>query len=70
MAVAGNGLAVGVQVASRFQLADDLIGRVARAFHGGVPSPVWPVEDSCSRWKDFPGPRQIGLTHPNDGISF
>jgi hypothetical protein len=31
---------------------------VADSFHGGVPGPVWPDEDSHSPWTDFQGPRQ------------
>jgi hypothetical protein len=29
-----------------FQLADDLLRCVPGAFHGEVPGPVWPDEDS------------------------
>ena len=46
-----NCLALGKQLVSRFELADDLLGCVAGSFHGGVPGPVWPDEDSHS-----PGP--------------
>jgi len=42
----GNGLALGNQMISCFELADDLLGRVAGSFHGGVPGPVWLDEDS------------------------
>ncbi|WP_191964884.1 transposase [Synechococcus sp. RSCCF101] len=28
------------------------------SFHGEVPGPVWPVEDSHSPWTGFRGPRQ------------
>jgi len=31
---------------------------VAGSFHGGVPGPVWPDEDSHSPWTDSQGPRQ------------
>jgi hypothetical protein len=31
---------------------------VADAFHGEVPGPVWPDEDSHSPWTEFWGPRQ------------
>nr|WP_225323106.1 transposase [Synechococcus sp. RSCCF101] len=31
---------------------------MADSFHGEVPGPVWPVEDSHSPWTDFQGPRQ------------
>jgi hypothetical protein len=54
----GNGLALGDQLNSRFELADDLLGRVAGSFHGGVPGRVWPDEDSHSPWTDSKGPRQ------------
>ena len=42
----GDGLALGDQLLSGLELADDLLGCVADAFHGGVPGPVWPDEDS------------------------
>jgi hypothetical protein len=42
----------------RFELADDLLGCVPGAFHGRVPGPVWPDEDSHSPRTDFRGPRQ------------
>jgi len=54
----GNGLALGDQLLSGFELADDLLSCVADSFHGGVPSPVWPDEDSHSTWTDFQEPRQ------------
>ena len=53
-----DGLALGDQLLSGLELADDLLGCVADAFHGGVPGPVWPDEDSHSLWTDFRGPRQ------------
>jgi len=52
-----NCLALSKQLVSRFELADDLFGYVPGAFHGGVPGPVWPDEDSHSPWTDFWGPR-------------
>jgi hypothetical protein len=30
---------------------------VPGAFHGEVPGPVWPAEDSHSPWTGFRGPR-------------
>ena len=42
----GNGPGLGNQLISRFELADDLLRCVAGSFHGGVPGPVWPDEDS------------------------
>ena len=39
-------LALGDQLLSGFELADDLLGCVAGSFHGEVPDPVWPDEDS------------------------
>jgi len=53
-----NCLALSKQLVSRFELADDLFGCVPGAFHGEVPGPVWPDEDSHSPWTDFWGPRQ------------
>jgi hypothetical protein len=32
---------------------------VAGSFHGGVPGPVWPDEDSHSRWTEILGPRHL-----------
>jgi hypothetical protein len=31
---------------------------VPGAFHGGIPGPVWPAEDSHSPWTGCRGPRQ------------
>ncbi len=42
-----------------FELADDLLGGMPGAFHGRVPGPVWPDEDSHSPWTDHQGPRHI-----------
>ena len=55
----GNGLALCDQLLSGFELANDLLGGVADSFHGGVPGPVWPDEDSHSPWTDFQGPRHL-----------
>ena len=52
----GDGFALGDQLLSRLELADDLLGCVADAFHGGIPGPVWPDEDSHSPWTDLRGP--------------
>ena len=49
-----DALALGNQLVSRsllrrsvrLELADDLLGCVTGAFHGEVPGPVWPDEDS------------------------
>ena len=49
----GDALALGDQLLSGFELADDLLGCVAGSFHGGVSGPVWPDEDSHSPWTDF-----------------
>jgi hypothetical protein len=62
-----DGLVLGNQLVSlsllrrslRLELADDLLGCVTGAFHGGVPGPVWPDEDSHSPWTDFWGPRHL-----------
>jgi len=54
----GDGLALDNQLLSSFQLAYDLLRRVPGAFHGEVPGPVWPDEDSHSPWTDLRGPRQ------------
>jgi len=43
-----NCLALIKQLINRFELADDLLGYVPGAFHGEVPSAVWPDEDSHS----------------------
>jgi len=49
---------LGDQLLSGLELADDLLGCVAGSFHGEVPGPVWPDEDSHSAWTDSQGPRQ------------
>ena len=54
----GDGLALGNQLLGSFELADDLLRCVHDVFHGGVPGPVWPDEDSHLPWNDFRGPRQ------------
>ncbi len=62
----GDGLTVGNQLVSRFDLADDLLGCVTGSFDGGVASPVWPDENSHSPWTDFWGPRHP-TSEANDG---
>jgi hypothetical protein len=51
----GDGLALVDQLLCCFELADDLFGCVPGAFHGRVPGPVWPDEDSHSPRADLPG---------------
>ncbi len=41
-----DALALRDQLLSGLGLADDLLGCVADEFHGEVPGPVWPDEDS------------------------
>ena len=41
------------------ELADDLFRCGPGAFHGGVPGPAWPAEDSPSPWTGFRGPRHL-----------
>ena len=53
----GDGLALGDQLLGGLELADDLLRCVPGAFHGEVPGPVWPDEDSHSPWIDCQGPR-------------
>lgn len=50
---AGEGLALSDQLISDFELADDPLGCVTNSFHGEVPGPVWPDEDSHSPWTAF-----------------
>jgi len=45
------------QLYGGLELADDLLRRVPGAFHGRVPGPDWPDEDSHSPWTGFRGPR-------------
>ena len=47
-AYVGDGFPLGDQLLSRLELVDDLLGCVAYVFHGGIPGPVWPDEDSHS----------------------
>ena len=54
-----DGLALSNQLLSDFELADDMQEGVASSFHGGVPGPVWPDEDSHSAWTDLRGPRHL-----------
>jgi len=56
-----DGLALGDQLLGGLELADDLLRRVPGAFHGRVPGPVWPDEDSHSPWTDLRGPRHLDL---------
>ena len=44
---------------------------MADSFHGEVPGPIWPDEDSHSPWTDFQGPRHQGGENvsPAAGIS-
>ena len=60
----GNGLALGDQLLGGLEPADDLLGCVPVAFHGGVPSPHWPAEDSHSPWTGFRGPSQFRRPEP------
>ena len=46
----------------RLELADDLLMCVAGSFHGEIPRPACPDENSHSRWTDIQGPR-----HPRRG---
>jgi hypothetical protein len=46
----GHGLALGDQLLGSLELADDLLRCVPGAFHGEIPGPVWPAEDSHSPW--------------------
>ena len=62
----GDSLALSDQLLSDLELADDLLGCVADAFHGEVSGPVWPDEDSQSPWTDLRGPRQ---SNPHDYLS-
>jgi hypothetical protein len=48
-----NCLALGKQLVSRFELANDLLGCVTGSFHGGIPGPVLPDEDSHSLWTNL-----------------
>ena len=54
----GDGLALGDQLLGGLEFADDLLGCEPGAFHGEVPGPVWPAEDSHSPWTGFQSPRQ------------
>ena len=44
----GDGLVLGDQLLSSFELADDLLRRMPGAFHGEIPRSVWPDGDSHS----------------------
>lgn len=58
-----DGLALGDQLFGGLELADDLLCCVPGPFHGEVPGPAWPDEDSHSPWTDCRGPR---LSRPNN----
>jgi len=73
-----DGLALGDQLLGglllrrslRLELADDLLRRVPGAFHGRVPGPVWPDEDSHSPWTDCRGPHHSrDKAHLFDGLA-
>jgi len=53
----GDGLALDDQLFGSFQSLDYLPRRVPGAFHGEIPGPVWPYEDSHSPWTVLRGPR-------------
>jgi len=55
-----DSLALGDQLLGGLELADNLLRRVPGPFHGRVPGPVWPDEDSHSPWTSFRGPRHDG----------
>jgi len=57
-----DGLALGDQLLGGLELADDLLRIVPGAFHGEVPGPVWPDEDSHSPWTAFPSPHNTQNT--------
>jgi hypothetical protein len=48
---------LGDQLLRGFELADDLLGCMPGAFHGRVPGPVLPDENSHSPWTNRRGPR-------------
>jgi len=54
-----DGRAQGDQLLSGFELADNLLGFVAGAFHGGLAGSGWPDEDSHSPWTVIGEPRQV-----------
>ncbi len=60
-----DGLAMGDQLLSILELANDLLRCVAGSLNGGVPSPVWPDEDSHSPWTKLHEPRQDSLIRAN-----
>ena len=76
----GHDLALGDQLLGGFELADDLLRCMPGAFHGEVPGPIWPAEDSRSPWSDFQGQRQflrlleqhrpveLALGHPQSSV--
>jgi len=64
----GDGFPLSDQLLRSLELADDLLGFVVGSFHGGVPGPAWPAEDSHSPWIDFWEPRQ-NLSRKNQTTS-
>ena len=48
--------ALGDQLLSSVEFANDLLGRVPGAFHGQAPGQTWPAEESHSPWTNFQGP--------------
>ena len=54
-----TGVALGDQLLGNLKFAGDLLRCVPGAFHGRVPGPVWPDEDSHSPWTGCRGPRQL-----------
>lgn len=65
----GDSLPLSDELLSGLELSDDLLGRVADSFHGGVRGPVWPVEDSHSPWTAFRGPRIFSSTQSTIALS-
>ena len=57
---AGNCLALVEQLLGTAQLADDLLGVVAFAFHGASPGQLLPIGKLSYRKDHFWGPRHIG----------
>jgi len=56
-----DGLALGDQLLGGLELADDLLRCVPGPYHGRIPGPVWPDEDSHSPWTAFQGPRHVNM---------
>jgi len=53
-----EGLDLGDQLLGSCELADDQHRCVPGPFHGEIPGPVWPAEDTHSPWTGFPDPGQ------------